>query len=107
MYRALCQVLAELPPATRVYCGHEYTVANLKFAQLVQPHNAAVKAKLAWAEQVRAKGGVTVPSTIGEELTYNPFMRVGESEVQEYAGTAGDKVATMGVIRTKKDAFKA
>ncbi|KAK2097306.1 hypothetical protein P7K49_022757 [Saguinus oedipus] len=60
----------------RVYCGHEYTINNLKFARHVEPGNAAVQEKLAWAKEKYNIGEPTVPSTLAEEFTYNPFMRV-------------------------------
>lgn len=59
-----------------VYCGHEYTVDNLKFAYSVEPNNDEVKKKLAWAEERRKADNYTVPSTIEEEKRFNPFMRV-------------------------------
>lgn len=76
MYKALLEVLGRLPPDTKVYCGHEYTVNNLKFARHVEPGNAAIQEKLAWAKEKYAIGEPTVPSTLAEEFTYNPFMRV-------------------------------
>ncbi|KAG8145454.1 hypothetical protein E2320_011984 [Naja naja] len=76
MYRALIEVLGRLPPETKVYCGHEYTINNLKFARHVEPNNAAIQRKLSWAKAKYDGGEATIPSTIGEEFTYNPFMRV-------------------------------
>lgn len=60
----------------RVYCGHEYTVQNLKFAQHVEPHNSAIQEKISWAASQRGQNKPTIPSTIAEEKTFNPFMRV-------------------------------
>lgn len=105
MYRALIEVLGTLPPSTLVYCGHEYTVKNLKFAATVEPKSAAVADKLAWAKAQRDKGQPTVPSTIAEEFTFNPFMRVCENSVQAHAGKMGDAIGTMATIRAQKDAF--
>lgn len=105
MYRALLEVLGRLPPDTRVYCGHEYTINNLKFARHVEPSNAAVQEKLAWAKEKYSIGEPTVPSTIAEEFTYNPFMRVREKTVQQHAGET-DPVTTMRAIRKEKDHFK-
>ncbi|KAI5932621.1 hydroxyacylglutathione hydrolase, mitochondrial isoform X6 [Manis javanica] len=105
MYKALLEVLGRLPPDTRVYCGHEYTINNLKFARHVEPDNTAVREKLAWAKEKYSLGEPTVPSTIGEELTYNPFMRVREKTVQRHAGET-DPVATMRAIRKEKDQFR-
>lgn len=105
MYRALVEILGALPPSTRVYCGHEYTVKNLKFAATVEPNNSAVAEKLAWAKAQTSKRQPTVPSTIAEEHTFNPFMRVRETSVQSHAGKVGDAIATMATIRSRKDVF--
>lgn len=106
MYKALVDVLGSLPGETKVFCGHEYTVQNLKFAQHVEPGNPAVKNKLAWAEEQVRGNSATVPSTITEEFSYNPFMRVREKSVQAHAKQA-DPIATMASIRAEKDTFKA
>jgi len=106
MYRALVEILGNLPDNTRVYCGHEYSVANLKFAQHVEPDNPAVSEKMAWSQNQVSKNEPTVPSTIAEEKMYNPFMRVREASVQHHACET-DPIATMGVIRKEKDGFKA
>ncbi|MEE2673116.1 MAG: hydroxyacylglutathione hydrolase [Myxococcota bacterium] len=89
MYDALCKKLNELPDDMRVYCGHEYTESNLRFAAHVEPENEDVKRKLQWAESVRAHAAadwhdasedeMTIPSTIGEEKKTNPFMRVPDA----------------------------
>ncbi|XP_068380647.1 hydroxyacylglutathione hydrolase, mitochondrial isoform X1 [Eschrichtius robustus] len=105
MYKALLEVLGRLPPDTRVFCGHEYTISNLKFARHVEPSNAAIQEKLAWAKEKYSIGEPTVPSTIAEEFTYNPFMRVREKTVQQHAGEM-DPVTTMRAIRKEKDQFK-
>lgn len=105
MYAALIEVLGRLPPETRVYCGHEYTINNLKFARHVEPCNDAIKQKLAWAKETYNSGEPTIPSTLAEEFTFNPFMRVREKSVQEHAGER-DPISTMGAIRKEKDHFK-
>ena len=89
MYDALCKKLNKLPDDMRVYCGHEYTESNLRFAAHVEPENEDVKRKLQWAESVRANAAadwhdaseeeMTIPSTIGEEKKTNPFMRVSDA----------------------------
>jgi len=73
--------LARLPEATRVYCGHEYTLANIRFAQAVEPGNAMLAQRKAREQDKRARGEPTLPSTIGEELATNPFLRCGEPAV--------------------------
>jgi len=105
MYHALIEVLAKLPPKTRVYCGHEYTVGNLKYAQYVEPRNQNVQDRSNWAQIQRSKGEATIPSTIEDELTFNPFMRVREESVQTHVG-ATDPVSVMGLLRSEKDNFK-
>jgi hydroxyacylglutathione hydrolase len=69
------QRLAELPPATRVYCAHEYTLSNGRFALAAEPDNEAVRERLSAVEAAREAGEATVPTTIALELATNPFMR--------------------------------
>lgn len=75
MHYALNKVIKSLPKETLIYCGHEYTVSNLKFALKVEPENQDVQNKLKWAQKQRENHLYTIPSTIGEEETFNPFMR--------------------------------
>ena len=74
------QRLAQLPPETSVYCAHEYTLSNARFAVTVEPGNAALARRLAEVEAARAAGEATVPTTIELELATNPFMRVSSAE---------------------------
>ncbi|XP_047995098.1 hydroxyacylglutathione hydrolase, mitochondrial isoform X2 [Leguminivora glycinivorella] len=106
MYRALIEILSKLPDQTKVFCGHEYTLQNLKFASYVEPENEEVKKKIAWSESKRGEGRPTVPSTIGEEKLYNPFMRVTVPAVMRHA-KATDAIQAMKAIRQEKDNFKA
>ncbi|TYZ59028.1 hypothetical protein PybrP1_005253 [[Pythium] brassicae (nom. inval.)] len=107
MHHALNTVVAKLPLDTKVYCGHEYTASNLRFAAHVEPANAAVRAKLAWAVERSQQGEPTVPSTVEDELATNPFMRVHEPAVQQFAvgGATADLAAVMGALRSAKDQF--
>ncbi len=73
--------IADLPPQTRCYCAHEYTLANLGFAAWVEPDNEARRARQAAAERERAAGRPTVPSTLELELATNPFLRTREPTV--------------------------
>ncbi|HVL30477.1 MAG TPA: hydroxyacylglutathione hydrolase [Sphingomicrobium sp.] len=75
--------LADLPEDVRVYCGHEYTLANARFAVTVEPDNAALAERLRKVEAARGRGEVTLPTTIGEERATNPFLRAGS--VEEFA----------------------
>ena len=74
------QRLAALPDDVRVYCGHEYTLANARFAITVEPGNAALAERLAAVERARANDEVTLPTTIGEEKATNPFMRAESAQ---------------------------
>jgi hydroxyacylglutathione hydrolase len=71
--------LAALPPETKVYCGHEYTLANGRFAVTVEPDNPALALRLAEVEAARAEGRATVPTTIALERATNPFMRASSA----------------------------
>ncbi len=74
------QRLAQLPPDTLVYCAHEYTLANGRFALTVEPDNRALAERMAEVEALRARGQPTVPTTIALERATNPFMRAGSVE---------------------------
>nr|XP_025840503.1 hydroxyacylglutathione hydrolase-like protein isoform X1 [Vulpes vulpes] len=88
MYESLTQILGTLPPDTKVFCGHEHTLGNLEFAQKVEPGNDHVRAKLSWAKKRDEDDMPTVPSTLSEELLYNPFLRVAEEPVRKFTGKA-------------------
>jgi hydroxyacylglutathione hydrolase len=100
--------LAALPDDTRVYCGHEYTLANIAFAQQVEPANAALAERLARAKELRAQGRPTLPSTLGEERASNPFLRWSEPAVidsaNKYLGArVSDPVKVFAAIREWKN----
>jgi hydroxyacylglutathione hydrolase len=102
--------LAALPEDTRVYCGHEYTLANIRFARAVEPDNAELAARQQDSERLRARGQPTVPSTIGIERATNPFLRSNEPTVRAAAerrspGAAADPVSTFATIRAWKNQF--
>jgi hydroxyacylglutathione hydrolase len=107
MYESLNVTLAALPEATLVYCGHEYTASNLRFAAHMEPDNAAVAAKAARVQ--RARGEATVPSTLAEEKATNPFMRVDSPAIIERVSSSlsGDRspAAILGAVRAAKDKF--
>ncbi len=73
------QRLAALAPETEVYCAHEYTLSNARFAAAAEPGNEAIARRLAEAEAARAAGEATVPTTIGVERETNPFMRAASA----------------------------
>ncbi|KAK9760498.1 Cytoplasmic glyoxalase II [Basidiobolus ranarum] len=101
MYNSLYNVLASLPPETKVYCGHEYTRANLRFALSIEPNNTALMNKVAWCQS----SIITVPSTIGEEMLYNPFMRVHEPTIQQHVGT-NNPIDVISTLRELKNSFQ-
>ena len=74
--------LAALPPQTRVWCGHEYTQANGRFALTVDPGNPALRTRMGEVAQLRARGAPTLPTTIGLELATNPFLRADDDDVR-------------------------
>ncbi|KYQ99687.1 hydroxyacylglutathione hydrolase [Tieghemostelium lacteum] len=76
MNHALNSVIAVLPETTKIYCGHEYTLKNLEFALTIEPDNQAIRDKIEWTKKQRASNLPTVPSTVAQEKSYNPFMRV-------------------------------
>jgi hydroxyacylglutathione hydrolase len=106
MQRALDK-LAALPGTTRVYCGHEYTLSNCRFALQVEPENAALQAKAKTAEALRSEGRITLPGTLQEELEINPFMRTRSKSVVSAARNidpaAEPGASVLGVIRRWKD----
>lgn len=102
MMQASLARLAALPPETRVYFGHEYTAANLRFAAAVEPDNGAIPRRAA------AMPTPSTPSTIAEERATNPFVRATEPAVIAAAGArgaAGDPASVFGAIRAWKNAF--
>lgn len=92
MYAALGKLMA-LPDATRVYCAHEYTQSNARFAVTAEPDNAALRLRVAEIDAARAQGLPTVPFTIADERATNPFTRAGS-------------VAELGLRRAAKDGFR-
>jgi hydroxyacylglutathione hydrolase len=100
--------MAALPDETKVYCGHEYTLANIEFARKVDPGNAALAAREERVRRLRDAGRPSLPSTLGEERATNPFLRCGERPVVEsankYLGTrVGDPVSVFAAIREWKN----
>jgi hydroxyacylglutathione hydrolase len=102
--------LARLPGATRVYCGHEYTLANIEFALAVEPGNRRLAERRERESAKRARGEPTLPSTIDEELATNPFLRCAEPEVaaaaERRAGRRlGGPIEVFAEIRAWKNGF--
>ncbi|RDS80449.1 hydroxyacylglutathione hydrolase [Dyella monticola] len=104
------QRLASLPGNTRVCCGHEYTAANGRFAQTVEPNNTALQHRIAEVARLRAAHQPSVPVTLSSELACNPFLRVHSDAVIQWChqhGAANDPVARFAALRSAKDAFQA
>ncbi len=102
--------LAALPDATKVWCGHEYTEKNLSFAQVLEPGNAAITAKLERVRGERTAGKPTMPSTIAEEKKTNPFLRFESPELRatirrRFPDLGDDSVAIFAKTRELKDQF--
>ena len=104
MWHSLSKLRA-LPPETRVYCGHEYTQANARFALTMEPANAALVERSRAVDKLRAEQRSTVPSLMGEEIATNPFLRADQPALQSAMGSPGDPVATFAEIRRRKDVF--
>jgi len=104
MYQNLCKTIASMPDDTLIYCGHEYTVNNLKFGLAVEPDNNEMKKYYEWAQEQRKNGKPTLPSTVKQEKEINPFLRVQQPAVMKYTGK-GTAVEVMNELRTKKNNF--
>lgn len=99
--------LRRLPDHTRVYCAHEYTESNARFAVTLEPGNAALMHRVAEVRAARAEGKPTVPSRLDEERATNPFLRPESAELQRSLGLqAADAVATFAAARKAKDGFR-
>lgn len=105
MWQSL-QKLAALPPETLICSGHEYTMANARFALTIDPGNAALISRAEAVEAACADGQPTVPSTLSEELATNPFLRAADPDVQANLGMSGaDPAEVFAEIRSRKDRF--
>ncbi len=105
MWSSLTRLRA-LPGETRVYCGHEYTETNARFALAIDANNPALRRRAEEVRMLRAEGRPTVPSTIAVERTTNPFLRADDPGLQRVFGWEGqDPVAAFAEIRRRKDVF--
>ena len=103
MWQSLQKLIA-LPPQTSVYCGHEYTQSNAKFALTIEPENAALQKRAKEVDSLRAAGKATLPTTIGLELETNPFLRPAIPAIQQRLGMAGKpEWQIFGEIRERKN----
>ena len=106
MWKSLSRLRA-LPDSTRIYCAHEYTQSNARFALTVDPANDDLKARAAEIDRLRARGEATVPGTMGEERRTNPFLRADQPGVANAVGLAGaEPVRVFAEVRKRKDTFR-
>ena len=105
MFNSLAK-LAALPGETKIFCGHEYTASNARFALSVDGGNAALRTRAKEIEALRAEGRPTLPTTIAEELATNPFLRAGDPAIRKALGMedASDE-AVFAELRRRKDNF--
>jgi len=104
LYNSLVNVLGKLPEATEVYCGHDYTIKNLQFANYVDTRNDTLKQMLEWATAQQVERKFTVPSTLKNEWLINPFLRSGDDALRGVCpGCSPVEVFTK--LRRQKDRF--
>ncbi|HWM82239.1 MAG TPA: hydroxyacylglutathione hydrolase [Pseudolabrys sp.] len=105
MWQSLLK-LRDLPDDTLIYCGHEYTEANIRFAKTIEPDNTALAAREAEVKRLRAQGAFTIPVTIGNEKAQNCFLRADVPTVAASVGLAGKPAAAVfAEIRERKNTF--
>jgi hydroxyacylglutathione hydrolase len=98
--------LRDLPDDTLIYCGHEYTEANIRFAKTIEPDNAALSAREADVKRLRAQGAFTIPVTLGDEKAQNCFLRADVPDVATSVGLAGKPAnEVFAEIRERKNKF--
>lgn len=107
MHSSLYDKLGKLPPQTLVYCGHEYTLSNYRFALSVDTRNELLISANSLALTIRAAGKPTIPSTIQAEKDTNPFFRVYEQALIDSCGEgSSDPIEILHNVRLKKNTFK-
>lgn len=100
------QKLKALPSGTLIYCGHEYTQSNARFALSIEPENEALQNRAAEVDALRARGELTLPVTLSAEIAQNPFLRPDSPQIQARLGLVGQPLATIfAEIRRRKDRF--
>ena len=105
MYPSLYEKLATLPPDTLVYCGHEYTLSNYRFALSLEPDNERLVEEHRIAQELRAQGAFTVPSTIEKELATNPFLRIHQPSIRRKFPGVEDNFELLTAVREAKNNF--
>src|SRR5215216_673519 len=106
MWQSLLK-LRNLPNETQIYCGHEYTAANVRFARTIEPDNAALTARADEVAALRAAGKPTLPTTMAVEKAANPFLRADDASLAARMGLSGSAPAQVfAKIRAAKDSFR-
>ena len=105
MWTSLSKLMT-LPDETKIFCGHEYTESNGRFALTLEPGNQALRKRMEDVQAVRARKAPTVPATMGLEKQTNPFLRPDSAEIRKSLDMEGaSTVAAFGEIRARKDKF--
>ena len=105
-YVGFAAKIASLPDETLVYCGHDYTLENYEFANIIEPGNQIVKERLEQIKQLQAQGKPTVPSNMLQEKTTNCFLRAGTPELKAALGMQdAPAVEAFAELRRRKDVF--
>jgi len=100
------QKLKQLPPETQIYCAHEYTQANARFALSLEPHHTRLKQRMEQVTELRRRNLPTLPTTLAEELATNPFLRDHDPAMQHAIGMTGSEpLAVFTQLRRMKDRF--
>jgi hydroxyacylglutathione hydrolase len=104
---ASLEKIAALPSTTLIYCGHEYTQSNIRFALSVEPKNTALLARKSEVDALRSEGKATLPTVLANELAVNPFLRVNSPEIRQNLGLGSDVPAAevFAELRRRKDQF--
>lgn len=98
--------LRDVPSMARIYCGHEYTLSNAKFALSIDGDNSKLQARVRGFEEMRARGEPTIPTILSDELDTNPFLRADDPVLAAAIGMPGaDPVAVFAEVRKRKDSF--
>ncbi|RPH67297.1 MAG: hydroxyacylglutathione hydrolase, partial [Hyphomicrobiales bacterium] len=106
MYNSVNQ-FKTLSPSTYLYCGHEYTESNARFALSVEPGNRALQQRAAEVTRLRKEGKMTCPTTLGDEMKTNPFLRCDSAEIRRNLNLAeASEAEVFAELRRRKDNFK-
>lgn len=107
MWASLNHLANTLPAETTIYCGHEYTLSNARFALTVDPHNKALQERAKRIEALRESGRPTLPTSMAAELSTNPFLRATDIDIKKALGMQNaEPIDVFAEIRRRKDTFR-